>query len=342
MLTGKKVAILIGPKFHDEEVAQPRDYLLENGAIVDLVGIDKEKEVGKNGRIKLAADVTFNQVEAGDYDGLIIPGGGAPERLRVHEPALAFVNDFWQTGRPIGTICHGPQVLISANVLKGIVITSVVGIRDDVILAGATYVNMPVCIDGQLISSRRPEDLPMFIDAFSHALQYGFAEDEDAGLDPLHALLIATSREKGAHDFYNRVADKVASKSIANKFKYLALIENDHFEQLSDLYAKLTGKPPEIDSAATEIGKVDIAADINGEQALELAMGAEQKAYDFYRNAALKAKSQRAKEMFEYLAAEELEHKRLLSIDRAADLSGEGHFQWATYWDVPPGMEDLW
>ena len=118
-----------------------------------------------NARIKRVCDF-FSKIQVNSfklkYDGIIIPGGGAPERLRLHGPALEFVKTFWQTGRPVASICHGPQVLISARVLEGVTLTCVAGIRDDAELAGGHYVDEAVHVDGQLISSRKPDDLPAF------------------------------------------------------------------------------------------------------------------------------------------------------------------------------------
>ncbi len=161
-------------------------------------------------------------------------------------------------------------------------------------------------------------------------------------MDPLTALRIAISREKGAREFYLGVSEKVVETSVKNRFTYLADVEKDHFDQLSDFYKELTGESPEIDMKYAEIKGATVSGDITAEKALDLAMEAEQNAYDFYHQAAAKAKSNNAKKMFDYLAGEELEHKRLLSIDRASLPGGHGHFQWATHWDTPPGMEDLW
>ncbi|MBN1540604.1 DJ-1/PfpI/YhbO family deglycase/protease [candidate division KSB1 bacterium] len=342
MLKGKRVAILIGPKFHDEEATIPRDFLQQQGVKVDLIGLDTSELTGKYDRITLKPDLSIDQAQVGDYDGLIIPGGGAPERIRLDDRALDFVRVFWGTGRPVGTICHGAQVLISARLLEGVTLTCVAGIRDDVMLAGARYVDQAVCIDGQLISSRQPEDLPEFNDAFARALDSGFATENERELDPAGALLLAANRERGAKEFYLCVSQMMERSALRNKFKYLSNVEQDHYDQLVDLYKKITAaQEAPYDPAASEI-RAEIAANISAEEAIELAMNAEQKAYDFYRHAAAKSKSDAAREMFEYLAAEELEHKRLLSVDRAADLGGERHFQWATHWDVPPGMDDLW
>jgi len=340
MLNGKRIAILIGPQFHDDEATAPRTYLQQQGAKVELVGLDRSTLAGKYGRITLTPDRAIGEIKVDDYDGLIIPGGGAPERIRVHDGALEFVKSFWATGRPVGAICHGAQVLISAEVLAGVTLTCYIGIRDDVRLAGAHYVDQEVCIDGQLVSSRKPEDLPAFNKAFADLISGVGAADED--LDALSALQVAISREKGAQEFYQGMAGIVATEALRNKFNYLAVTEQGHFDQLSELYEKLAGKKAGDALMGTEISGKMVSPKITAEEAIELAMAAEQKAYEFYRGASLKARGKRAKEMFEYLAAEEIEHKRLLSVDRAAAQGGQGHFQWATHFDVPPGMEDLW
>ena len=343
MLAGKKIAILVAPNFHDEEATVPFEFFTEKGARVDFVGLDASEITGKYGRKTIKPDKTIDQVSAHDYDALIIPGGGAPERIRVVNEAVDFVKDFWNTGRPIAAICHGPQVLISAGVLKGVTLTCYAGIRDDVLNAGATYVDQQVCIDGQLITSRTPDDLPAFNEALLKALTSGFLSDEEKEMEALKALQLAVAREKGAREFYLGVSGTIQKESIKNKFKYLADVEQDHFDQLSQLYVKISGgKQPVINEKDSEIGKNLVSPEITAEEALKLAMEAEQRAYEFYRNAALKARSERAREMFEYLAAEELEHKRLLSIDAATTPGGGRHFQWATFWDIPPGMDDLW
>ncbi len=339
MLKGKRVAILIGPQFHDEEATAPRSWLQERGAVVDLIGLDRSELTGKYGRITLRPDLAIDQAEPGRYDGLIIPGGGAPERIRVHDQALEFVQKFWQSGRPVGVICHGPQVLISAGLLAGVTTTCYVGIRDDVKLAGAHYVDQEVCVDGQLISSRKPEDLPAFNKAFGEALA---GEGEDKLADALSALEMAISREKGAQEFYAGVAEVLGVEALRNKFKYLAVTEQGHFDQLSELYARIAGKKPAAPLMATEISGKSVSPDITATEALDLAISAEQKAYEYYRQMALRAGSERAREMFEFLAAEEMEHKRLLSVDKSLLEGGQAHFQWATHFDMPPGMEDLW
>ena len=125
MLSNKKIAILIGPQFHDEETTQPKEFLMKLGAVVDIVGLDDSTLTGKYGRVTLKPDKTITEIKPQDYDGMIIPGGGAPERIRVNDAALEFVKAFWATGRPVGAICHGPQVLISARLRRSLIISKV-------------------------------------------------------------------------------------------------------------------------------------------------------------------------------------------------------------------------
>ena len=113
---------------------------------------------------------TFADVGPEEFDLLVIPGGGAPENLRIHDPAVEFTPRFVESGRPVAAICHGPQILISAKVLDGRRLTSVNKIRDDVINAGGDYVDQALVEDGNLITSRVPADLPAFDEALGRAL----------------------------------------------------------------------------------------------------------------------------------------------------------------------------
>ncbi|MDI6892328.1 MAG: type 1 glutamine amidotransferase domain-containing protein [Actinomycetota bacterium] len=170
-LKGKRIAFLIGPAFQDEEGTEPRKYLVGKGAEVVYIGPQKTVYRGKYGRAKVKVDKTFDRVRPDEFDAVIIPGGSAPEHLRVEKVAVNFVRDFIELGRPLAAICHGPQMLISADSLKGRTITCYEGIRDDVKLAGAKYVDEPVVVDGNLITSRKPSDIPMFNEAIYEALK---------------------------------------------------------------------------------------------------------------------------------------------------------------------------
>ena len=168
-LRGKRVAMVIARNFEDPEAFEPQRFLEERGATVTVIGVDHQTYEGKKGG-KLTAERTFAETSPEDYDALIIPGGGAPEQLRIDEGAVDFTRAFVESGKPVAAICHGPQLLISAGVLPGKTITCVKTIRDDVINAGARYVDEEVTADGNLVTSRTPADLPAFNRAIAEAL----------------------------------------------------------------------------------------------------------------------------------------------------------------------------
>jgi protease I len=162
--SAKRVAMVIAPNYEDIEATDPKEALEKAGAEVTLVGIEKGKVVGKKGGT-LEASETFGTVSPDAFDMLVIPGGGAPENLRIDDGAVAFTRQFVESGKPVAAICHGAQLLISADVLKGRTLTAVNKIRDDVKNAGGTYVDEELVIDGNLITSRTPKDLPAFNEA---------------------------------------------------------------------------------------------------------------------------------------------------------------------------------
>lgn len=165
----KRVAMVIAPSFEDSEAIDPKEHLEFLAAQVTLIGIETGQVTGKKGAT-LSVDTTFDQVSPDDFDMLVIPGGGAPENLRIHDGAVAFTRAFVESGKPVGAICHGAQLLISARVLKGRQLTCVNKIRDDVTNAGGIYVDHALVQDGNLITSRIPADLPVFNDALGTAL----------------------------------------------------------------------------------------------------------------------------------------------------------------------------
>jgi|SRR5215207_8510342 protease I len=166
------VAMVIANNVEDIEAISPKEFLENNGARVTMIGIDRNPVTGKKGA-NLLPDLTFAELKDGgieQFDALVIPGGGAPENLRINDDAVDFTRRFVESGKPVASICHGPQLLISAGVLKGRTTTSVNKIRDDVKNAGATYVDEAVVTDGNLISSRTPSDLDQFNAAIAAAI----------------------------------------------------------------------------------------------------------------------------------------------------------------------------
>ncbi|MFN8593745.1 MAG: type 1 glutamine amidotransferase domain-containing protein [Thermomicrobiales bacterium] len=164
-----RVAMLLAKNFEDSEAIDPKVYLEQRGAEVVTIGVTREQVTGKKGAV-LDVDTTFSEVRPEEFDLLVIPGGGAPENLRIVAEAVDFTRRFVESGRPVGSICHGPQLLISAKVIGGRTVTCVNKIRDDVMNAGASYVDLPLVIDENLITSRVPADLPQFNEALARAV----------------------------------------------------------------------------------------------------------------------------------------------------------------------------
>lgn len=165
----KRVAMVLAPNFEDVEAIDPKDYLEARGADVTVIGLKTGAVPGKKGG-SLDATVTFNDVSPDEYDALVIPGGGAPENLRIDDQAVEFTRQFMESGKPVAAICHGPQLLISAKVLGGRTLTSVNKIRDDITNAGGNYVDRDLVEDQNLITSRTPADLPVFNQAIARAI----------------------------------------------------------------------------------------------------------------------------------------------------------------------------
>jgi protease I len=173
-LHGKTVAILVADGFEQVELTEPKKALEQAGAKTEIVSPAKGKVKGWNhtdwGQ-ELPVDVPLDQAEPDGYDALLLPGGVMnPDKLRANPAAVRFVKHFFQAGKPVAAICHGPQVLISANTLRGRTLTCWPSIAIDVKNAGGLYVDKPVVEDGNLITSRKPDDVPMFSDAIIKAL----------------------------------------------------------------------------------------------------------------------------------------------------------------------------
>lgn len=168
-MKGKKVAILVEDLYQELEVWYPLLRLREAGATVVTVGSGKKTYKSKLG-YEVEADADAKEVQAADFDGVIVPGGYAPDLMRRHESMIRLVADADKAGKVIGAICHGAWVLCSANILRGRKATCFFAIKDDVINAGANYMDAEVVVDGKLVTSRIPADLPAFMAAFISAL----------------------------------------------------------------------------------------------------------------------------------------------------------------------------
>lgn len=169
MLEGKKIIQLVDDEFEDLELWYPVLYLRGEGAEVMLAGMEKGRTyMGKYG-VPAVTEIAFDAINPSEYDGILVPGGWAPDKLRRYPKVLEMVRHMDEHKKPIGQICHAGWVLISADILKGKNVTSTPGIKDDMTNAGAIWHDEPVIVDGHLISSRRPPDIPYYMKAFAAA-----------------------------------------------------------------------------------------------------------------------------------------------------------------------------
>jgi protease I len=169
-LKTKRVAVLVEQQYQEMEVWYPVYRLREAGCQVTLVG----PEAGATYPSKLGypakSDKAAKDVKASDFDGIVLPGGFAPDFIRRHEAMIKLVRDMAEQGKVLAAICHGPWVLCSTTALRGKKATCFFAIKDDVINAGAKYVDEEVVVDGNVITSRKPDDLPAFVMAMMKAL----------------------------------------------------------------------------------------------------------------------------------------------------------------------------
>ncbi|UOE92286.1 type 1 glutamine amidotransferase domain-containing protein [Alkalihalobacillus sp. LMS39] len=166
----KKVIALVDEEFEDLELWYPVLRVREEGITVHLVGPEENTVYhGKYG-VPVTTDYAFSQIDPSQYDGILVPGGWAPDKLRRYKEVLEMVTHMNDRKKPIGQICHAGWVLISAKILQGVKVTSTPGIRDDMENAGAIWIDEAVVVDGHIVSSRRPPDLPQYGQAFVDAL----------------------------------------------------------------------------------------------------------------------------------------------------------------------------
>jgi protease I len=165
-LENKKVAILVEKGFEQVELTSPKKALEEQGAVTHIISPQQgqvkawnEKDWGEN----FTVDVQLEKANADEYDALLLPGGVMnPDYLRINQKAVDFVKRFFESGKPVAAICHGPWTLIEADVVKGKKMTSYPSLKTDLVNAGAEWVDQEVVTDNGLVTSRKPDDLPAF------------------------------------------------------------------------------------------------------------------------------------------------------------------------------------
>lgn len=161
-LHGKRIAVFVDNMYQEMEVWYPIYRLREAGAQVVTIGAAASETYTSKLGYPCKADLSYEAARANDFDGVVVPGGFAPDHIRRHPLAIEFVRHMNAAGKLVAAICHGPWVLCSAGVLKGRKATCFFAIKDDVVNAGAHYQDSEVVVDNNLITSRKPDDLPAF------------------------------------------------------------------------------------------------------------------------------------------------------------------------------------
>ncbi|HEY6393461.1 MAG TPA: type 1 glutamine amidotransferase domain-containing protein [Bryobacteraceae bacterium] len=169
-LIGKNIAILVDTAYQEMEVWYPFYRFQEAGAQCVLVAAEAGKIYLSKVGYPATAHLSYDAVSADDFDGVVVPGGYAPDHIRRHPKANEFVKDMDAQGKLVASICHGPWVLCSADILRGRRATCFFAIKDDVVNAGALYEDAEVVVDRNLVTSRKPEDLPAFCRAAINVL----------------------------------------------------------------------------------------------------------------------------------------------------------------------------
>jgi protease I len=171
-LKGRKIAFLAADGVEKVELEQPRAAIRDAGGKVELLSLESGEIDARNHDLEpagtFAVDRVVGEARVDEFDGLVLPGGTVnPDKLRLDQSAVAFVRDFVRSGKPVAAICHGPWTLVEADVVRGRTLTSYPSVRSDLRNAGATVVDEEVCIDGNLITSRSPQDLAAFCQAIT-------------------------------------------------------------------------------------------------------------------------------------------------------------------------------
>jgi len=188
-LTGKKIAAITENGFEEVELTSPKKALEEAGAIVHIISMQKSVRAWDTDHwsIELPVDVNIEEANSDDYDGLLIPGGVInPDKMRTQKAYVSFAAEFLETGKPVAAICHGPQLLIETEMIKGKDMTSYPSIKTDLINAGVNWMDKEVVVDNGLITSRSPEDLL----AFNKRIIEEFAEGVHKSRNPIVPIVI--------------------------------------------------------------------------------------------------------------------------------------------------------
>jgi protease I len=276
----KKVAILIENDVEDAEFQVPYNGLKQAGMDVIVLGSRmNETYKGKRGKVSMKPDGTTTEAIAAEFDAVVIPGGVAPDKMRRNPNTVRFVTEAIAQNKIIAAVCHGPQVLIEGDLLKGKRATGFIAIRKDMVNAGTNYLDEPLVIDNNLITSRQPGDLAIFTTAILSRLGYG---GKDAGLPDEHdtnadwwkladawggstkgeivkALNTALSGEKYSLEALQKYAEKESDAAITSVFQEMIGNKQRHIEYLETRLNQLGEKPSLAANIANQYAKVKAA-----------------------------------------------------------------------------------
>ena len=260
----KKVAILIENGVEDSEFKLPYKALKQAGMEVSVLGSRmNEAYKGKKGKVSQEADGTTSEAMASDFDAVIIPGGMAPDKMRRNPNTVRFVQEAMSQGKLVAAVCHGPQLLIEGDLLKGKTATGFSAIRQDMVNAGANYEDKPLVVDGNLITSRQPGDLPIFCTAILSRLGYGGKEADLPSENDLNAqwwkigdawggshksdiasgLNTVLAGERYSHKALEAYAEKASDTALKSLFTEMIASKETHIKRLEARLDELDEKP---------------------------------------------------------------------------------------------------
>ncbi len=182
-----RVAFIVAEDFEDSELRVPRDGMMQAGHEVVVITLDPRQKMlkGKRGKEKVAPDLDITQASAEDFDALVIPGGYSPDKLRMDSRMVRFTRKMYDDHKIVAAVCHGPSLLIEADLVEDRTVTSWPSIKTDLLNAGAHWVDRAVVEDGNIITSRGPDDLPMFTEAILRQLARREAGLTDLSPEPI-------------------------------------------------------------------------------------------------------------------------------------------------------------
>jgi protease I len=225
-----RIAVIVGEGFEDSEFQVPYERLKNAGHEVEVIGTDAGSDVrGKRGDVSAHIDTSADGAYPDHYDALVIPGGYGPDRLRTNEAVVSFVRGFMNSGKPVAAICHGPQLLIEADSVRGRTLTSWPSVKTDLINAGASWVDQAVVIDDNLITSRKPGDLDVFCDRIEQALEH-----PPAHRSHVERSAIRSAATEGASDVELDEEGFLVNPDDWNEGLALWLAQQEGLQELSD------------------------------------------------------------------------------------------------------------